>query len=75
VDLAPGAHRGPLCLTLTGSCFDVSARGRIRIVRSHLQPTEIRAWQRDLAEGRTTTIHVGREPILLYIPPARPVTG
>jgi hypothetical protein len=50
-------------------------RGRIWIVRSHLQPTEIRAWQRDLAEGRTTTIHAGREPILLYIPPARPVPG
>jgi hypothetical protein len=51
------------------------ARGRIWIVRSHLQPTEIHAWQRDLAGGRTTTIHVGQEPILLYIPPARPPAG
>jgi len=51
------------------------ARARIWIIRSHLRPPEIRAWQRDLAGGRTRTIHVGREPILLYIPPARPTAG
>jgi hypothetical protein len=44
------------------------ARGRIWIIRSHLQRTEIRAWRRDLAGDRVTTIRVGPEPILLYEP-------
>ena len=43
-------------------------RGRIWIVRSHQTRTEIRAWRRDLAGDRVTTIHVGPDPILLYVP-------
>jgi hypothetical protein len=45
-----------------------AARGRIWIIRSHLARTEIRAWRRDLAGDRVQTLHVGREPILLYTP-------
>ena len=45
-----------------------AARGRIWIVRSHLGRTEIRAWRRDLAGDRVQTLHVGRDPILLYTP-------
>jgi hypothetical protein len=44
------------------------ARGRIWIIRSHLAPTEIQAWHRDLAPDRVTTIPVGSDPILLYMP-------
>jgi hypothetical protein len=44
------------------------ARGRIWIIRSHLQRTEVRAWRRDLAGDRVTTIRVGPDPILLYVP-------
>jgi hypothetical protein len=44
------------------------ARGRIWIVRSHQTPTEVRAWRRDLAGDRVTTIRVGPDPILLYRP-------
>jgi hypothetical protein len=44
------------------------ARGRIWIIRSHLQRTEIRAWRTDLAGDRVLTIRVGRDPILLYMP-------
>jgi hypothetical protein len=45
-----------------------AARGRIWIIRSHLARTETRAWRRDLAGDRVQTLHVGREPILLYTP-------
>jgi hypothetical protein len=45
-----------------------AARGRIWVVRSHLSRTEIRAWRRDLAGDRVQTLHVGRDPILLYTP-------
>jgi hypothetical protein len=44
------------------------ARGRIWIIRSHLATTEIRAWHRDLAGDRVSTIRVGPDPILLYAP-------
>ncbi len=44
------------------------ARGRIWIIRSHLQRTEIRAWHRDLAGDRVSVIRVGPDPILLYVP-------
>ena len=44
------------------------ARGRIWIIRSHMKPAEIKAWHRDLARDRVTAIHVGPEPILLYLP-------
>lgn len=44
------------------------ARGRIWIVRSHQTSTEVRAWRRDLAGDRVTTIRVGPDPILLYRP-------
>ncbi len=44
------------------------AHGRIWIIRSHLQRTEIRAWRRDLAGDRVLTIRVGPDPILLYVP-------
>jgi hypothetical protein len=40
------------------------ARGRIWIIRSHQTLTEVRAWRRDLAGDRVTTIRVGPEPIL-----------
>jgi hypothetical protein len=40
-------------------------RGRIWIVRSHQIRTEVRAWHRDLAGDRVTTIRVGPDPILL----------
>ena len=43
-------------------------RGRIWIIRSHLQRAEIRAWRKDLAGDRVSTIRVGRDPILLYVP-------
>jgi hypothetical protein len=43
-------------------------RGRIWIIRSHLQPTEITAWQQDLARDRVSAIDVGADPILLYVP-------
>jgi hypothetical protein len=42
--------------------------GRIWIVRSHLQEAEKRAWQRNLAAKQVRTIHVGHEPLLLYVP-------
>jgi hypothetical protein len=42
--------------------------GRIWIVRSHLKQAEIAAWQRDLAGDRVKRIHVGHEPLLLYLP-------
>ena len=45
------------------------ARGRIWIIRSHLQPAEIDAWQRDLAGQQVRVIPVGTDPILLYAPP------
>jgi hypothetical protein len=45
-----------------------AARGRIWIVRSHQTRTEVRAWRRDLAGDRMTTIHVGPEPILRLEP-------
>ncbi len=44
------------------------AHGRIWIIRSHMKPAEVNAWRRDLAGNRVTTIHVGSEPILLYLP-------
>ena len=44
------------------------AHGRIWIVRSHQTRTEIRAWRRDLAGDQVTTVHVGVDPILLYVP-------
>jgi hypothetical protein len=44
------------------------ARDRIWIIRSHLAPVEIQAWHRDLARDRVTTIPVGSDPILLYMP-------
>jgi hypothetical protein len=44
------------------------ARGRIWIIRSHLGTTEIRAWHNDLAGDRVSTISVGADPILLYVP-------
>jgi hypothetical protein len=45
-----------------------AARGRIWIIRSHLGTTEIRAWNHDLAGDRVSTIRVGADPILLYLP-------
>jgi hypothetical protein len=42
------------------------ARGRIWIIRSHQTPTEVRAWDRDLAGDKVTAIRVGPDPILLY---------
>jgi hypothetical protein len=44
------------------------ARGRIWIIRSHLQSAEITAWQQDLAPDRVSAIDVGADPILLYVP-------
>jgi hypothetical protein len=44
------------------------ARGRIWIIRSHLQSIEIHAWHRDLAGDRVTAIPVGSDPLLLYLP-------
>lgn len=44
------------------------ARGRIWIIRSHLQSTEITAWQQDLARDHVSAIDVGADPILLYVP-------
>jgi hypothetical protein len=44
------------------------ARGRIWIIRSHLGPTEISAWQSDLAPDHVSAIDVGADPILLYVP-------
>ena len=44
------------------------ARGRIWIVRSHLGPAEIDAWQFDLFGVQVSTIGVGADPILLYVP-------
>jgi hypothetical protein len=44
------------------------ARGRIWIIRSHLQPIEIAAWQQDLAKDRVSAVDVGADPILLYVP-------
>ena len=44
------------------------ARGRIWIIRSHLESAEITAWQRDLAPDRVSAIDVGADPILLYVP-------
>lgn len=44
------------------------ARGRIWIVRSHQTRDEARAWRRDLALDRVTTIHVGPDPILALAP-------
>jgi hypothetical protein len=44
------------------------ARGRIWIIRSHLQLTEINAWRADLAGDRVSRIRVGPDPILLYQP-------
>lgn len=43
-----------------------NARGRIWIVRSHQTRIEVRAWKRDLAGDKVTTIRVGPDPILLY---------
>lgn len=43
-------------------------RGRIWIIRSHQTRTEIRSWRRDLAGDQVTVIHVGPDPILLYVP-------
>ncbi len=43
-------------------------RGRIWIVLSHLTRTEVRAWHRDLAGQRVAIIHVGPDPIRLYVP-------
>jgi len=44
------------------------AHGRIWIVRSHMIPVEVRAWHRDLAGDQVTTIDVGHDPVLLYLP-------
>lgn len=44
------------------------AGGRIWIVRSHLLPAEVLAWHRDLARDHVTTIDVGHDPLLLYLP-------
>jgi hypothetical protein len=44
------------------------ARGRIWIIRSHDTATEDQAWHRDLAGARVTVIHVGHDPLLLYVP-------
>jgi hypothetical protein len=45
-----------------------SVRGRIWIIRSHLEMPEIQAWSHDLNASELTTIAVGPEPILLYQP-------
>jgi hypothetical protein len=44
--------------------------GRIWIVRSHLFPDEAPEWRAALAGERVITYAVGREPLLLYEPPA-----
>jgi hypothetical protein len=44
------------------------ATGRIWIIRSHMHPPEILAWQHDLAGKNVRTIDVGPEPLLLYRP-------
>jgi hypothetical protein len=44
------------------------ARGRIWIVRSHQTHDEARAWRRDLAGHQVRIIHVGPDPIVLYMP-------
>lgn len=44
------------------------SRGRIWIIRSHQTQTEIQAWHRELAGARTTVIHVGHDPLLVYLP-------
>jgi hypothetical protein len=46
----------------------LGSRGRIWIIRSHQNRTEVRAWRRDLAGDRVRVIHVGPDPILLYTP-------
>ncbi len=43
-------------------------RGRIWIIRSHLEPTEATAWSQDLTGKQVTVIHTGSEPLLLYQP-------
>jgi hypothetical protein len=42
--------------------------GRIWIIRTHLHPSEIVAWSRDLRGKDVQTISVGPEPLLLYTP-------
>jgi hypothetical protein len=44
------------------------SHGRIWIIRSHLKQAEVNAWRRDLAGDHVTTIRVGPDPILLYVP-------
>jgi hypothetical protein len=46
----------------------LGGRGRIWIVRSHLVPAEVDAWNTELAGQDVKTIPVGPEPILEYQP-------
>ncbi len=46
--------------------------GRIWIIRSHMEPAEILAWEHDLAGKVVRTIDVGPDPLLLYRPAPPP---
>jgi hypothetical protein len=46
----------------------VGHRGRIWIVRAHMLPVEVAAWDRALAGARVITLRVGHDP-LLELPP------
>jgi non-canonical purine NTP pyrophosphatase (RdgB/HAM1 family) len=43
-------------------------RGRIWILRTHVDSVESDAWTKDLAGQKVTVLQVGPEPLLLYVP-------
>jgi hypothetical protein len=69
----PNRHAADVSNALAAARAEIAAepagaRGRIWIIRSYLQPAEITAWQQDLAPDHLSTIDVGADPILLYVP-------